>query len=291
MLKIPTRPILLRAVALALAGWLGMACSAQANTLLMVDYGVTGQTVQAGWTEGSGGDADIQHPMSSLSPNPNTVSTASGNITYQITRGPNEPNDNLDIEYRNRSGAYDGGSASYVHPTFGQIGHVIQDEIKLDGGRALNGGNTRDATHQVVLSGMNAGSYELTTFHHSRLGGFVYDWSEFDLKLQVGAGNGYTTVASNLSVTSDYEGGSSTVSSITEHTTAFSVTGPDTEVSLHIATIPSTADGTGSPGSMKGQDEVPLNGFALTLVPEPTSAVCLVLGMMSLLLGCRVRNR
>ena len=174
------------ATTLALAGWLGLACSAGAGTVVMVDYGVAGQTVQSGWIGGSGGDADIQHPMSSLSPNPNTVSTAYGDVTYEITRGPNEPNDNLDIEYRNRSGAYDGGSASYVHPTFGQIGHVIQDEIKLDGGRALNGGATRNATHQIVLSGMNAGNYELTTFHHSRLGPFVYDWSEFDLKLQVG---------------------------------------------------------------------------------------------------------
>lgn len=250
---------------LVVFGVLAMTCPLEAQTtLLTVDYGVAGQTVQSGWLEGSGGDADVSHPISTLSPNPNT----SDGITYEIRRAGSDPFDLLDIDYRDRKMSYNGNQgpgANYTDPDFGDMGDVIQDEIKCDGGNQT-AATQRDCHHEIVLTGMDPGAYRLTTFHHGRLG-FQYDWSEFDLLLEVGAGQGFSPVdgATNLSVSisDNVPTFSGAVPDPTRAQTLFQSPGTGTQVSLRIDPIPNTSDGTGGPGSMAGNDEVPLNGFVL----------------------------
>ena len=229
------------------------------TTLLMVDFGDTDHDVQAGWigvSRNGGTDNSIQD-ISTLDPNPNTVATSQGSITHSIATPWNQ------LDYRDRKLSYnDGLGADYTDPDFGDMSTVIQDEIKVDAGNAA-AGTQKDGYLDVVLTGMDAGVYEVTTFHQGWIG-LQYDWSEFNLLLEIGAGNGFAPVpeAQNLSVTSAEEpfGGPTRVE------TQFESPGPSAQVSLRIATIPDTSDGTGGPGSMVGQDEVPLNGFVLEFV-------------------------
>ena len=233
---------------LVLAVKTGLVVSAAAGVTLQVDFGQQDQVVQSGWEEvscvsqGEGNeDCDADNSLRSITTLlGHTDSTSFGNVTHNILSS------NDLIDYRDRQFNYTGGQAVFDDPRYGPIGHVIQDAIKCE-----------DCTHDLVFTGLNAGPYELTTYHHSWIS-VRYDWSDFDIQLEIGAGSGFDTVASNLSVSH-----SDNPVDPTFHTISFTSPGPDSQISVRIAPVPDTSDGTGDPGSLRGLDEVPMNGFVL----------------------------
>lgn len=238
-------PIIAAAVLIAVTALL---VSPTSGTILKVDFGNEGQIVPWDWEEAScvtqGSwiyDCSADNSLRSITTLPShTDSTSFGTVTHSIVSSSDQ------IDYRDRQGNYSGGQAFYDDPKYGPIGQVIQDAIKCD-----------SCTHDLVFTGLNAGPYELTTYHHSWIT-IPYDWSDFDLQLEIGAESGFSTVVSNLSVSH-----SNNPVDPTTHMTSFTSPGPDSQISLRIAPIADTADGTGKAGSMKGRDEVPLNGFIL----------------------------
>jgi len=240
-----------RLAVLALAGCLAIACSAQA--MIMVDYGPGDQVVQSGWEGLSLGTAA------------HTDATAFGNVTHNVTQGPGGS-----WQQRNRASGYPGGAANYVHPEFGQIGPVLQDAMKCD-----------NCDLDFHFSGLEAGPYELTTFHHSWFAVPNYNWAEFDTLVDVGDGNGFTTVQSNLSVSHNND------DPITDpgiYVTSFTSPGPTSDITVRLEAIRPPREVTGE------THESPINGFVLSQVPEPGTGVLGCLGLLCLAAGRQLRR-
>ena len=230
---------------------------------LMVDFGNVGQVVQTGWEEAScvttdkhvaNQNCDADNTARDIATLPgHTDVTSFGTVTHSIVVS------NGLIDYRNRQGSYSGGEAVYNDPDFGAVGHMIQDEIKAD----LTQDVCDNCTQDLVFTGLDSAPYKLTTYHHSWFG-VPYDWSDFDILLEVGAGNGFETIASGLHPTHH-----DNPVDPTRHVSSFTSPGPDAQISFRFLPIPGSADGTGDPGSMRGRNEIPLNGFVLQVIPEP----------------------
>ena len=234
-MNVPFRFYALPLVVLALAGCLAIACSAQA--MIMVDYGPGDQVVQSGWEGLSLGTAA------------HTDATAFGNVTHNVTQGPGGS-----WQQRNRASGYPGGAANYVHPEFGQIGPVLQDAMKCD-----------NCDLDFHFSGLEAGPYELTTFHHSWFGQDYedttgpYNWAEFDIEIRFGPppnpqdpNEGFVIVPGLTNLSASHHG----INSLTEpaiFVTRFTSPGPSEFITVGINPIAGTGETI----------EQPTNGFHL----------------------------
>jgi uncharacterized protein (TIGR03382 family) len=233
---------------LGVAGCLATAWSAQAA--IMVDFGPAAtQVVQSSW---EGIDVTLASHVDV---------TPFGTVTHSATQLGGS------WQSRDRAGSYPGGAANFVHPTLGQIGPLLQDTMKVDGG-ALD----------LHFTGLDAGSYDLTSFHHTWFGS-AYNWAEFDILVDVD-GNGFVELQSDLSVTHN---GDDPITDPAIYTTRFYSPGPASNITVRFQPIAGTGDTT----------ESPINGFLLDQVPipEPGTGMMACFGLMSLASLRRRRRR
>ena len=167
---------------LVMVVWMGLGVSAQAQ--LMVDFGTNPnhaepQVVQDGWENG----------FATLNQH-SDVGTGFGDVRHWVAPGP--LGENYRWAERNRASLYADGRAFYEHPTLGEIGHVLQDAMKCDASTHPSFG---DCYLDFNFTGVEAGDYELTTFHHSWFGQDYedttgpYNWAEFDIEIRFGIPN------------------------------------------------------------------------------------------------------
>lgn len=121
----------------------------------------------------------------------------------------------------------------------------ISGDLTEDGVRGFDGGGPAIT---VTLSGIAAGIYELTTFHHDSLAA-TGNSNSFDV--DVDGGNGFIEIADSILASS-----SSTPGSITTVVGTFVATGGDIVFRID-------ADSASLP--------VTMNGFSLSAVPEPSA--------------------
>jgi hypothetical protein len=233
---------------LVLAVWMGLGVSAKAQ--LMVDFGTKPthadpQVVQEGWEEGI--VTNTQHL---------DHATPFGTVRHWVSIRP-QPEDIFAPKWveRNRASLYAGGAANFDHPTLGEIGHVLQDAMKCD----------KDCALDLNFTGLEAGVYELTTFHHSWFGqdfedaNGPYNWAEFDIEIRFGPppnpqdpNEGFVIVPGLTNLSASHHG----INSLTEpaiFVTRFTSPGPSEFITVGINPIAGTGETI----------EQPTNGFHL----------------------------
>jgi len=239
---------------LALAGCLAISAPVKAAAFLMVDFGDVGQVVQGGW-EGAtraigGGNNENLDPALALPAHADV--TAYGTVTHSVATAPGT----YGLDFRERSGIY---APNYVHPTLGQVGNVLRDLVRSQS-------NSLD----LKFTGLNAGQYKITTFHHDWFGTDNYDWAEFDIAVEQEAGGGFTTAHAGVSASSN---GTNPITNPAYYDTTFNSAGPSSQITIRITPLA---------GTSAIFIETPTNGFALEAIPEPSSALLLGIGTLAI---------
>jgi len=236
---------------LVMAVWMGLGVSAQA--MIMVDFGTNPnhaepQVVQDGWENGF--VTIDQHT---------DVGTGFGDVRHWVAPGP--LGENYRWAERNRASLYADGRAFYEHPTLGEIGHVLQDAMKCDASTHPSFG---DCYLDFNFTGVEAGDYELTTFHHSWFGqqfedgNGSYNWAELDISVRISPDpiipqnqdTGFVTVWENVSASHN---GTNPLTDPAIYVTPFTSPGPGEFITVRI----DPREGTGE------TIEAPINGFVL----------------------------
>lgn len=214
-----------------------------------VDFGDVNQSVQAyhkAFAEGSGGDINFTGPatMSYDTPVAN-----GGNLTVTIATD-NSATHSLDFRDR--------GAVTYTDPDLGSIGSLLQDQVKNQNGDLI-----------LTLTGLAAGQYEMTSWHHDQSGGATNNILNILVSDAVGLGR---DVADGLVVS-----GGSTPALATHATYSIFSNGVDPiTITFHNA-------------DTNGDLETPLNGFQIQAIPAPAA---LPAGLALLgLAGLRRRRR
>lgn len=158
-----------------------------------------------------------------------------------------------------RSFGADGGTYLDVDHTDGNL------DALLSGGRLINDGSSITLT----LSGLGDGDYDIKTYHHSPFAGESDGLFEFDVLLTDANGTG-VVVHDNIS---NSQGASVTTAGLSAPLTSFTASGGNDVVLVFDAVA----------GFQNDDDQLYLNGFELTQIPEPSAALLAGLGVLALL--------
>ena len=236
----------------------GMALTTHAQ--LIVDFGDNLPTAQIVYPGASAFNGEAGPDEESV-----PVSETFGGITVAV--------DTFDgtIEYRNRASSYSGGAASFIHSEFGQIGAMLQDNYKRDG-TPSGAGNSHYL--EIQLSGLAAGGYNYTSFHHDYFGVPSYDYANFDVQVDIDGG-GFSTELSNLDTTiSD-----NPITNPTEVDLSFVSPGTSSTITIRYQQVAAGGDSS----------DIPISGFFLA-IPEPSTAMLLMTGGLAIALFRRRRR-